>query len=260
MRKSNKEAAQTREAIVAAAADHIRRTGIAEASLADVMAAAGLTHGGFYRHFRNKEHLVAEALGAAGDKIVAIISRKVAKSGRNAAVDSYLSASHRDSPTPICPFAALGSEMVRSGNETKIAATELLEKLFIALASDARPQASARRRHRGPIHNGRRHDAGACRVGQRSVSGNSGAREGAPAPIDQSVPMLGKLAAAETHKSRKLCGMPRLSFAPMSQWRSRSGQQHHLEITVCATARLHQADLFDADRFFSDVPTPDIRA
>ena len=57
MRKSNKEAAQTREAIVAAAADHIRRTGIAEASLADVMAAAGLTHGGFYRHFRNKEHV-----------------------------------------------------------------------------------------------------------------------------------------------------------------------------------------------------------
>jgi TetR/AcrR family transcriptional repressor of nem operon len=47
VRKSKKEAAQTREAIVAAAADHIRRTGIAEASLADVMAAAGLTHGGF---------------------------------------------------------------------------------------------------------------------------------------------------------------------------------------------------------------------
>ena len=53
MRKSKLEAAQTREAIVTAAADLIRRTGIAEASLADMMAAAGLTHGGFYRHFRN---------------------------------------------------------------------------------------------------------------------------------------------------------------------------------------------------------------
>jgi tetracycline repressor-like protein len=41
-----------------AAADRIRRTGIVETSLADVMAAAGLTHGGFYKHFRNKEHLV----------------------------------------------------------------------------------------------------------------------------------------------------------------------------------------------------------
>src|SRR5262249_57846192 len=64
--RSSKEAAQTRETIVVTAADYIRRTGIAEASLADIMAAAGLTHGGFYRHFRNKEHLVAEALSAAG--------------------------------------------------------------------------------------------------------------------------------------------------------------------------------------------------
>src|SRR5712675_1177497 len=94
VRKSNKEAAQTREAIVAAAADHIRRTGIAEASLADVMAAAGLTHGGFYRHFRNKEHLVAEAFSAAGDKTVATLRRTMSKGGVNAALDSYLSTSH----------------------------------------------------------------------------------------------------------------------------------------------------------------------
>ena len=99
MRKSNGEAAQTREAIVAAAADHIKRTGIAEASLADVMAAAGLTHGGFYRHFRNKEQLVAEALSAAGDKTIAVVGRNIGKGGVNAAVDSYLSTSHRDAPT-----------------------------------------------------------------------------------------------------------------------------------------------------------------
>src|SRR6266849_7256901 len=88
VRKSNKEAAQTREAIVAAAADHIKRTGIAEASLADVMAAAGLTHGGFYRHFHNKEHLVAEALSAAGDKTIAVVGRNMGKGGVNALIDS----------------------------------------------------------------------------------------------------------------------------------------------------------------------------
>jgi TetR/AcrR family transcriptional repressor of nem operon len=137
VRKSNKEAAQTREAIVAAAADHIRRTGIAEASLADVMAAAGLTHGGFYRHFRNKEHLVAEALSAAGDKTISTISRNMDKGGVNAAVDSYLSKSHRDSPNPICPFAALGSEMARSSSETKAAATAVLERLFAILTEGA---------------------------------------------------------------------------------------------------------------------------
>lgn len=133
MRKSNKEAAQTREAIVVAAADQIRRSGIAEASVADVMAAAGLTHGGFYRHFRNKEHLVSEALSAAGTKTISTIDRKLAEGGVNAAVEAYLSTSHRDSTTPICPFAALGTDIARAGSETKSAAADVLEKLFAAL-------------------------------------------------------------------------------------------------------------------------------
>jgi TetR/AcrR family transcriptional regulator, transcriptional repressor for nem operon len=144
LRKSRQEAAQTREAIVAAAADLIRRTGIAEASLADMMAAAGLTHGGFYRHFRNKEHLISEALSAAGGKAIATIGQKMAKGGLKAAVDGYLSTSHRDSPTPICPFAALGSEMARSRKVTKAAATEVLEKLFATLAGDAPDREEAR--------------------------------------------------------------------------------------------------------------------
>jgi TetR/AcrR family transcriptional repressor of nem operon len=144
LRKSRLEAAQTREAIVAAAADLIRRTGIAEASLADMMAAAGLTHGGFYRHFRNKEHLISEALSAAGEKAIATIGQKMAKGGLKAAVDGYLSTSHRDSPTPICPFAALGSEMARSRKVTKAAATEVLEKLFVTLAGDAPDREEAR--------------------------------------------------------------------------------------------------------------------
>lgn len=142
MRRSNKEAAQTREAIVAAAADHIRRTGIAEASLADVMGAAGLTHGGFYRHFRNKEHLVAEALLAAGAKTVATIHRNIAKGGIDAAIDGYLSISHRDSANPICPFAALGSEMARSGDEAKAAAAEVVDKLLVTLADGATSSAA----------------------------------------------------------------------------------------------------------------------
>src|SRR5262245_16707413 len=101
--RSSKEAAKTRETIVAAAADHIRRTGIAEASLADIMAAVGLTHGGFYRHFRNKEHLVGEALSAAGTDTIETITRAMAKGGFDAAVDAYLAKSHRDARTPNCP-------------------------------------------------------------------------------------------------------------------------------------------------------------
>jgi len=108
-----------------------------------MMAAAGLTHGGFYRHFRNKEHLVAEALIAAGDETVATLSRTRSRGGVNAAINRYLSTSHRDSRTPICPFAALGSEMARSDRKTKEAATEILEKLF-AVFADGAPGSDAR--------------------------------------------------------------------------------------------------------------------
>jgi TetR/AcrR family transcriptional regulator, transcriptional repressor for nem operon len=134
LRKSNKEAAQTRACIVETAADHLRRTGIAGASLADIMAAAGLTHGGFYRHFRSKEHLVAEALTAASEKTLTTLRKNVAAGGVNAAVHGYLSPEHRDSATPICPFAAFGSELRHAGDETKAAAANALEALFTTLA------------------------------------------------------------------------------------------------------------------------------
>jgi TetR/AcrR family transcriptional repressor of nem operon len=134
LRKSNKEAARTREAIVAAGADHIRRTGVAEASLADVMAAAGLTHGGFYRHFRNKEQLVGEALAAAGAEVISTIDRELATGGMNGAIEAYLSSSHRDASTPVCPLAALGSDIARSGGEAKSAAADVLDKLLTTLA------------------------------------------------------------------------------------------------------------------------------
>src|ERR1700736_3538558 len=65
MRKSRSEAAKTRERIVAAAAAEFRRHGIAATGLIDLMKAAGLTHGGFYKHFASKGQLVAEACAAA---------------------------------------------------------------------------------------------------------------------------------------------------------------------------------------------------
>ncbi|RUY59492.1 TetR family transcriptional regulator [Mesorhizobium sp. M7A.F.Ca.CA.001.09.2.1] len=136
LRKSNKEAAETRRAIVAAAADYIRRTGIAEASLSDVMAAAGLTHGGFYKHFRNREQLIAEALVAAGNASADMLGKVRAEKGRNAALDRYLSPEHRDAGTPTCPMAALGSEAARSSGKTRAAAVAVVEEMIDALAED----------------------------------------------------------------------------------------------------------------------------
>jgi TetR/AcrR family transcriptional regulator, transcriptional repressor for nem operon len=145
VRTSKEQAAQTRAAIVAAAADYIGRAGISGSSLAEMMSAAGLTHGGFYRHFQDKEQLVSEAVSAAGDKVVGTISRNMRKGGINSAVESYLSTSHRDSTTPVCPFAAVGSELRFSGKDTKAVATEVLERVIAALSAEAQGSESARR-------------------------------------------------------------------------------------------------------------------
>jgi TetR/AcrR family transcriptional regulator, transcriptional repressor for nem operon len=67
MRKSKRETEETRKRIVEMAADEFRQHGIATSGIADLMAAVGLTHGGFYRHFDSKEQLVAEATAAALD-------------------------------------------------------------------------------------------------------------------------------------------------------------------------------------------------
>ena len=65
MRKSKEEAAETRRRIVTAAAGEFREHGIVATGLADLMKAAGLTHGGFYKHFESKDQVVAEACAEA---------------------------------------------------------------------------------------------------------------------------------------------------------------------------------------------------
>ena len=70
MRKSREEAAETRRRVVRAAARQFREKGIVATGLADLMKAAGLTHGGFYKHFTSKDQLVAEATAEALDALL----------------------------------------------------------------------------------------------------------------------------------------------------------------------------------------------
>ena len=67
MKKSKLETAETRKRILAAASSEFRRRGFDGASLADLMAAAGLTLGGFYKHFGSKEQLIDEAFAVAAE-------------------------------------------------------------------------------------------------------------------------------------------------------------------------------------------------
>ena len=107
MRKSRKESAETRKRIVDAASAEFRRAGVDGTGLADLMAAAGLTHGGFYKHFESKEQVVEEAFTAATDSMVEAMRRTMSASpgerGLQAMIAQYLSPRHRDDVAGGCP-------------------------------------------------------------------------------------------------------------------------------------------------------------
>jgi TetR/AcrR family transcriptional repressor of nem operon len=141
VRKSREEAAQTRRRIVQAATREFRKNGIAATGLNDLMKAAGLTHGGFYKHFASKDQLVAEATTAALD---ALLEGMAAHPTINAAVAAYLSTRHRDDPASGCPLAAIGSELSRMAKKTREAATEGFKRLVEVLAGKSETQDARR--------------------------------------------------------------------------------------------------------------------
>jgi TetR/AcrR family transcriptional regulator, transcriptional repressor for nem operon len=112
---AHKEA--TRRRILEAASQAFRERGVAETGVDEVMRRAGLTHGGFYAHFRDKTELVAEACAAAFDAAVPNLERIAAQPTAAARarmlIDSYLGARHRDNRGSGCLVVAVGADMVR---------------------------------------------------------------------------------------------------------------------------------------------------
>lgn len=136
MRKSKAETAQTRQRIVETAAKAFRRQGIAATGVAEIMASAGLTHGGFYRHFESKDQLVAEALSAT-EKNMVRDSLEAAGRGPEAMLDvfqDYVTQAYRDNVEDGCPLAAMGSELVRADDNTRHAATTSFRRIVDAAA------------------------------------------------------------------------------------------------------------------------------
>jgi TetR/AcrR family transcriptional repressor of nem operon len=116
---SQAEKAASHERIVTAAAARIRRDGIGGVSVSELMHDAGLTHGGFYRHFGSRDELIADAVDAA----LADGSRRTdavaAVGGLPGFIDAYLSAAHRDTPETGCAVAALPADVSRAGPRTR---------------------------------------------------------------------------------------------------------------------------------------------
>jgi TetR/AcrR family transcriptional repressor of nem operon len=107
----------TRRRIVEAAGQAFRERGLAETGVDEVMRRAGLTHGGFYAHFRDKTELVAEACAAAFDAAVPNLERIAAlptpAARARLLIDSYLAARHRDNRGSGCMVVAVAADMAR---------------------------------------------------------------------------------------------------------------------------------------------------
>lgn len=108
---------RTRARILDEAAKALREHGHEGIGVADVMKRAGLTHGGFYAHFKNRDDLIAATIDRAFEDSRAMISRNTRpgdpRGSLTSLIDDYLSDSHRRRTGTGCPVAALGSEAPR---------------------------------------------------------------------------------------------------------------------------------------------------
>lgn len=108
---------RTRARILEAASLAFRQRGVVATGVDEVMGRVGLTHGGFYAHFRNKSDLVAAACTAGFDSAIENLDRiarlPTVRARVRALVGSYLGRTHRDNPATGCLIAALGAEASR---------------------------------------------------------------------------------------------------------------------------------------------------
>lgn len=147
--KANKEESHAR--IVQTAAARFREAGIDGVGVAELMKDAGLTHGGFYRHFTSRDELVAEAVERAlsdgGRALEAVAASKASRTVVAARlVDAYLSTAHRDALASSCAVTTLAGDVARSNERTRTAYTQQVNTYLDLLASLAAAEKSKEKR------------------------------------------------------------------------------------------------------------------
>ncbi|WP_413506825.1 TetR/AcrR family transcriptional regulator [Serratia proteamaculans] len=117
-RVSKQQMERNREAIEQVSSQLFRERGLNGVSVNDLMAAVGLTHGGFYGHFASKDELAAVASRRAAEESAQrwdAMSRQPGKHNLQALIDGYLDVKHRDGPAEGCVVTALASDVAREG-------------------------------------------------------------------------------------------------------------------------------------------------
>lgn len=138
MKVSKQQAQANRAHIVETASALFRERGYDGVGIADLMAAAGFTQGGFYKHFESKADLMAQA-SACG---LAQSAARTAGASTEAFVNVYLSREHRDQRATGCTLAALCGDAARKEDEVRVAFAAGIEaQLGVLHASKAEAQA-----------------------------------------------------------------------------------------------------------------------
>lgn len=135
MRITKEKKQENHDRIVSIASDLFRERGFDGVGVAELMERAGLTHGGFYNHFRSKEELIAKACRKGFDDIA---DRYTVKDMATA-IKLYISRDHRDRRDKGCPAAALSCEAARQPNETKTEFAAGIENLICMMEGGLMP-------------------------------------------------------------------------------------------------------------------------
>ncbi|MFF2374876.1 TetR/AcrR family transcriptional regulator [Streptomyces xiamenensis] len=142
-RVSQAQAQENRRRVVETASRLFREQGT-HVSVAELMKASGLTHGGFYKQFTSKEALIDEATAHAFGELTRLRDSGTEQYGgrhdaaQRALIDTYLSPEHRDDAAQGCPAAALATDMARGpeGGDAHRVYTEGVRDFAAWLATD----------------------------------------------------------------------------------------------------------------------------
>ena len=122
----------THQKIVKDASRRVRTEGMTGAAVSAVMRDAGLTHGGFYKHFESKDALLMESLSAAfqevADRLAQVAEQSQSETAWKAIVKTYLSLEYCDHVEYGCPLPALAPELARADKAMKPRIFEELKK------------------------------------------------------------------------------------------------------------------------------------
>src|SRR5271154_6670132 len=121
MGHSSRDKQTTHERIVKVAAKRFRERGLEGIGVADVMKEAGVTVGGFYKHFESRDELVVEALETA---FKALDDLEGQTADRSQLLLSHLTEAHRDTPGTACAMGALLGGMPRGSKSARTLYTE----------------------------------------------------------------------------------------------------------------------------------------